>query len=200
VVFSERPALHAFFATVARDPVHAPVTVAAARAAPLDDVDAAVVDVALDRSTAIDVCAELRRRRDNLAIAAVVCCPHAVNDWTLQALLASGVNAVLDLQSSAEEAQRLLQNVGRGASILHVELWGRRQPLHEVLAPSGRGAPVDSRLLKLVARGLPDHEIAADLHLSPHTVKHRIEQLRRRIDVRNRIELAAWAGSQGFYS
>jgi hypothetical protein len=37
------------------------------------------------------------------------------------------------------------------------------------------------------------------LHLSPHTVKHHIDQVRRELRVRNRTELAAWAGRNGFY-
>jgi len=31
-------------------------------------------------------------------------------------------------------------------------------------------------------------------------VKHRIEQLRNELGVRNRTELAAWAGRNGFYA
>ena len=50
-----------------------------------------------------------------------------------------------------------------------------------------------------MAAGLPDHEIGRRLHLSPHTVKHHIEQLRGELGARNRIELAAWAGRHGFY-
>ena len=56
------------------------------------------------------------------------------------------------------------------------------------------------QLLELVALGLPDHEIGRRLHLSPHTVKHQIEDLRTALRVRNRTELAAWAGKNGFYA
>jgi DNA-binding CsgD family transcriptional regulator len=54
----------------------------------------------------------------------------------------------------------------------------------------------DLALLRLVALGLTDHEIGRQLYLSHHTVKHRIDRLRRRVQARNRIQLAAWAGSQ----
>jgi DNA-binding NarL/FixJ family response regulator len=47
-----------------------------------------------------------------------------------------------------------------------------------------------------VAAGLTDHEIGRQLYLSHHTVKHRIDRLRRRVRARNRIQLAAWAGGQ----
>ena len=51
----------------------------------------------------------------------------------------------------------------------------------------------------LVAQGLSDREIGARLHLSRHTVHHKIERLRGDLGLRNRTELAAWAGRQGLY-
>ncbi len=201
LLFSDRPALHTFFAEVSADPELAPVKLEAARTQPLDDMTVAVVDVALDLATGIEVCAELHRRRPDIPVTAVVCCPHAVNEWTLQELLASGVSAVLDLQSSAEEAERLLESVDRGASVLHLQLkQDRRRLLHDVLSPRRVRTSGETRLLELVARGLPDHEIGRLLHLSPHTVKHRIEQVRNELGVRNRTELAAWGGRNGFYA
>jgi DNA-binding NarL/FixJ family response regulator len=200
LVFSDRPALHAFFTAVSPASKRASVTLEAARTASLDGLGAAIVDVALEPAVGIEVCTELHRRNDDLPVAAVVCCPHAVNEWTLRGLIGSGVSAVLDLQASPAEAARLLGSVGRGASVLHVQLGGdRRQLLNDVLSPPGRRIEAEARLLELVAKGLPDHEIAGHLHLSPHTVKHRIEQLRHELGVRNRSELAAWAGRHGFY-
>jgi LuxR family maltose regulon positive regulatory protein len=54
-------------------------------------------------------------------------------------------------------------------------------------------------LLTLVARGLSNHEIGGVLHLSAHTIKHGVERLSQKIGVRNRVELAAWAGSNRHY-
>src|ERR671936_3156911 len=198
LLFSDRPALYAFFACVSPGAQRAAVSLEAARTAPIEGIHAAIVDDALEPAIGIAICAELRRRQDDLPIAAVVCCPHAVNEWTLRGLLSSGVSAVLDLQTSADEAARLLGSVGRGAPVLHLQLAeGRHRNLHEGLASPRRRSAADARRLELVARGMPDHEIAADLHLSPHTVKHRIEQLRHEVGVRNRTELAAWAGRHG---
>ena len=54
-------------------------------------------------------------------------------------------------------------------------------------------------LLQMITCGLSDREIAERIHRSPHTVKHQIERLRDRLELRNRIELAAWAGAMGYY-
>ncbi len=51
----------------------------------------------------------------------------------------------------------------------------------------------DLTLLRLVALGMTDNEIGAQMCLSHHTIKHRIERLRRRQHARNRIQLAAFA-------
>jgi DNA-binding NarL/FixJ family response regulator len=64
-------------------------------------------------------------------------------------------------------------------------------------------APLSRRemaLVTLVAKGLPNHEIATALHLSAHTIKHSVERLIQKLGVRNRVELAAWAGSNRHYS
>src|SRR5919204_6087351 len=122
LLFSDRPALYAFFACVSPGAQRAAVSLEAARTAPIEGIHAAIVDVALEPAIGIAICAELRRRQDDLPIAAVVCCPHAVNEWTLRGLLSSGVSAVLDLQTSADEAARLLGSVGRGAPGLPLQL------------------------------------------------------------------------------
>jgi DNA-binding NarL/FixJ family response regulator len=54
-------------------------------------------------------------------------------------------------------------------------------------------------VITLVAHGLSDREIGARLHLSRHTVHHKIERLRDDLGLKNRIELAAWAGRHGLY-
>jgi DNA-binding NarL/FixJ family response regulator len=54
-------------------------------------------------------------------------------------------------------------------------------------------------VIALVAHGLSDREIGARLHLSRHTVHHKIERLRDDLGLKNRIELAAWAGRHGLY-
>jgi DNA-binding NarL/FixJ family response regulator len=201
VIFSDRPAVLTFFGTLGAVSNVNSLSVAAAATQSLDKFTAAVVDVALDPSTGTAVCRELRSQRPDLPVAAVVCCPHAVTPWTLQELLSSGVNAVLDLEATAEEVRRALANIGDGGSVLHLQLrHDHGASLGELFLPGSNRGETQRQLLKLVARGLTDQEIGGHLYLSPHTVKHQIDQLRRELRVRNRTELAAWAGRQGLYT
>jgi DNA-binding NarL/FixJ family response regulator len=165
-----------------------------------EDADVAVVDVSLDPADAIERCRDLQLRRADLPIVGVVCCPNSVTPWNLRALLASGVSGVLDLQSTAEDAARTIEAVARGGSVLRLQLRrGERELLRDLLTAPGSPTETQLRLLGLVAQGLSDREIGAQLHLSPHTVKHHIDQLRHELRVRNRTELAAWSGRNGFY-
>ncbi len=60
--------------------------------------------------------------------------------------------------------------------------------------------PLTSReeeVLVTVAQGLTNSEIAADLYISPSTVKTHLASLMRKLDARNRVELAMWAHETG---
>jgi len=95
---------------------------------------------------------------------------------------------------------RVLRGVARGQGLFRLQLaTGSSASLAELFAPETAAetlSDTDSELLKLVALGLSDHEIGRQMYLSPHTIKHRIERVRRRLHMRNRIQLAAWAGRE----
>lgn len=66
--------------------------------------------------------------------------------------------------------------------------------------PSGAAMPLTGRELEvavLVARGRTNAEIAADLVVSPGTVKTHVAHIHRKLGVRNRVEIAAWAWQNG---
>jgi DNA-binding NarL/FixJ family response regulator len=154
----------------------------------------------VDPAEAVAVAEAVRGERARLPISAVFCCPHSATAADLRGLLAAGVRALLDLQLSSEETLRVLHGVARGQGAFHLQLAaGSSTSLSTLFADESRGDALsdpDLGLLRLVALGLTDHEIGRQLYLSHHTVKHRIDRLRRRVKARNRIQLAAWAGSQ----
>jgi DNA-binding NarL/FixJ family response regulator len=208
VAISSRPTVQAFFSELGRqDADHVSVVALALDsrivAAAFDTIrtaDVAVIDASVDRVDAIGVCQTLAAMRPQLPISAVFCCPHSATSADLRGLLAAGVEALLDLQLSAAETLRVLRGVARGQGAFHLQLAaGSSRSLVELLAKEHADHVLtdpDLGLLKLVAAGLTDHEIGQQLYLSHHTVKHRIDRLRRRVQARNRIQLAAWAGSQ----
>jgi DNA-binding NarL/FixJ family response regulator len=205
---STRWAVHTFFVslrgyglpTILVEPIPSDPDLLDARDKDLELASVVAVDMAAQAQSGLDLCRALIDRRPALPVLALVCCPHAANPWELQTLLGAGVS-ILDLQATPEEAARALESVARGASVLNLHLHrGHRELLRDVLSGREPTRITKTQLLQLVAAGLPDHEIGRRLHLSPHTVKHHIETLRREVRARNRTELAAWAGRHGFYS
>jgi DNA-binding NarL/FixJ family response regulator len=208
VVVASRPPVRALFAEMARagrDAVSAVVIALDSRAVAgaaqaLAAADVAVVDASVDHAETIAACEAIRAECPGLPVTAVFCCPHSASAADLRALMAAGVGGLLDLQLSAEETLRVLRGIARGQGAFHLQTAvGSSTSLFDLLARD-RGADElsepDLGLLRLVALGLTDHEIGRQLYLSHHTVKHRIDRLRRRVHARNRIQLAAWAGSQ----
>lgn len=200
LVVSDRSAVRSFFASlplsVTTTGTEAPDAHAHAGAA-----EVVLVDLGTEPGKGAQLCGELHERFPRAAIVAVVCCQQSIGFWHLQALLGHAIAGVIDLNATPEEATRAIASAARGSSVVHLEL-GREQQafLRDVLIRRDGRSETSLRVLTLVSRGLPDHEIGRRLHLSPHTVKHYVEQLREEVGVRNRIELASWAGRAGLYT
>jgi DNA-binding NarL/FixJ family response regulator len=61
-------------------------------------------------------------------------------------------------------------------------------------------APLSARELEVaaaIARGRTNNEIAAELFISLSTVKTHLTSIHNKLDVRNRVEIAAWAWATG---
>jgi DNA-binding NarL/FixJ family response regulator len=205
--FTGRTTVHALLSEMGRQS-DAPVAIAflpldsqlvAVAAEVIARADVAVVDGSIDRAEAIAVCEAVREARAGLPISAVFCCPHSATAADLRGLLAAGVEGLLDLQLSPADTLRVLRGIARGQGAFHLQMAaGSSTSLVNLLAKQDGTEELsehDRGLLRLVAAGLTDHEIGRQLYLSHHTVKHRIDRLRQRVHARNRIQLAAWAGS-----
>jgi DNA-binding NarL/FixJ family response regulator len=212
LLVTNRPAIRAIFAELGRSPDggfslgSAPLGVeaVAGRKHELAEADVAVIDVGSDPPLAVAVCNELHRGRTELPIVALVCCPHLVSYWHVQALVSACVSSILDLHASEDEIRRSLQSAAAGNVVLRVDLGHDGQTLLDGLAGGTglvghRTSETDLRIIQLVADGLSDREIAGLMHLSPHTVSHHVARLSDRVGARNRTALAAWAGSHGFH-
>lgn len=55
----------------------------------------------------------------------------------------------------------------------------------------------EDEIVALVAEGMTNAEIAAELFLSPGTVKNHIASVQRKTGARNRVSIAAWAWATG---
>jgi DNA-binding NarL/FixJ family response regulator len=67
-------------------------------------------------------------------------------------------------------------------------------------APDGRLSPRELDVVRAVARGRTNNEIAAELFVSLSTVKTHLANVHAKLDARNRVEVAAWAWENGLIS
>ncbi|HEV2786390.1 MAG TPA: LuxR C-terminal-related transcriptional regulator [Solirubrobacteraceae bacterium] len=155
----------------------------------------ALVDASIDPSEALEVCNTLRAQRPDLRIGALFCCTHAATPDAVRPFLDSGIGSFIDLQLSAVETLAALRAIARGDTVVRLALSGDSgNVLFSGRHGNGELSADDHAVLRLLALGSTDREIGAELCLSHHTIKHRIERLCRRLQARNRVQLAAFAG------
>jgi DNA-binding NarL/FixJ family response regulator len=207
VVMTSRPSVHVLFVNVGRQS-RTPILI---ETLPLDSRAVAgskeilaaatvvVVDVSVDSTEALEACRELRIHQPTVPVSALACCHHAATAADLRGFLTAGVGGFLDLRLTAEEILRVLRSIARGEGVFDLQL--SEESLTTLLDGSHGESHLsddDLALVHLVTLGLTDLEIGLRMHLSRHTVKHRIERVRRHARARNRVQLAAWAaGSCG---
>jgi two-component system response regulator DevR len=204
VLFTGRPTVGTFFATMSGRKssavstttfdVSATAVEAASRA--VSGASVAVVDASVDSAEALNVCVYMRTLHSDLRIGVLFCCPHAASSSSLRPFLDAGIGSFLDLQLSPEQTLAAVRAIARGEDVMRLHLSAASCTALFANQPvaAEQLSDEDLALLRLLARGMTDHEIGDELCLSHHTVKHRIERLRRRQHARNRIQLAALAG------
>lgn len=159
--------------------------------------DILLLDMKLEDMTGLDILRQIKSVKDTHAIALVG--DPDVNEMT-QALLLGACGAV-ERSARAPALFKCLRSVLAG------ELWFRRDVTKALLKYVDRddkqrysGSEITDRLtrregdiLKAVANGMPNKEIAAKLHISEYTVKHHLSRIFAKLSVSNRVELALLA-------
>lgn len=165
----------------------------------------ALIEMGSDLDAARDACARVAEGEPSARRVALLYCTRVLAPWHLQALLYGDLAGVLDLQVTVNELVFALRAMARGTTTFLLESDTAHTQTLSATSECG-GHMVDSRitaddrqLLALAAQGLSEEELSDRIYLSAHTVHHRLERLRHMLSLRNRIEMAAWAGVAGFY-
>src|SRR5262245_56436640 len=122
---------------------------------------------------------------------------------TILPLLQAGAAGCLSRDESVGDLARALIAVGRGELVLPAAIAAR------ALAALARGEPVQELLaeplserelevLRLLARGLSNKDIAQTLIVSVRTVEAHLRSIFAKLDVRSRTEAALWAVQHGY--
>jgi two-component system NarL family response regulator len=139
-----------------------------------------------------------RLRAELPAIRALVMTANESPESLLDAV-AAGAAGYLSKRTNGEELRQAVITIHGGGSVITPELAGHL--LREFSGNArGEGSSVrpllagrELEILRLVADGLTDNEIGAQLYISPRTVQNHLTRIREKTGLRRRSELARWA-------
>jgi DNA-binding NarL/FixJ family response regulator len=165
-----------------------------------DDVDLAIVDITMPRMTGLHAARELHRRRPKLRI--LMLSMHENERYLYEALKAGASGYVLktvadrDLVGAVRAAMRGEKFLYPGAMTPLIEDFLRRArqdlPLREDPL-----TPREQEVVKLVAEGYTNKEIAETLVISEKTVERHRANILDKLGMRDRVDLTRYAIRHG---
>jgi DNA-binding NarL/FixJ family response regulator len=163
--------------------------------------DVVVMDLNMPRMDGIDATSEIMKAERPPVV--LVLTVSTTNDDVLDAI-AAGASGYLLKDAAANEIVNAVRNANAGSSTLSPTIAGavvRRVREHSVtteqpedlLALSER----EKEILRLVAQGRDNTEIAQELYLSPSTVKNHVSSILEKLGVDSRVQAAVRAARAG---
>ena len=154
-----------------------------------DGVDVAVIDVRLPEESGLSIADWIRDHRPSTK---VVLISVRVTDELLVESASLGVAAVVDKSIGVVELSRIVREVSAGRNFLTRDVVRAAQSRLETrgFARLANLGDVDREIMRLIAQGLSDREIASKVYLSPQTVRNRVSRLLTHLGRENRTQLA----------
>ena len=147
----------------------------------------------------------LARLRDEIPEARVLVVSASEKAETLLEAVSAGVAGYVTKRVSGRELRHAVITVHGGGSVIAPALAGHLLRAYS-RASTGESPEVRSKLtatehevLRLVAQGLTDKQIAEQIYVSPRTVQNHLARIRDKTDLRRRSELARWAVLHAVY-
>ena len=165
-----------------------------------EEVDLAILDVAMPRLTGLQAAEELARRRPETVI---VMLSMYDNEQYLLAAVRAGASGYLLKSVADEQVVAACRAVLRGERFLYPSTASARTRKYLEHLDQGEVAPRDvltrreSEVLKLVAEGRSSKEIAATLVISTKTVDRHRANIIEKLGVRDRVGLTRYAIREG---
>jgi DNA-binding NarL/FixJ family response regulator len=134
----------------------------------------AVLDLFLGRSSTVDLCRELTEVGEITRVLLI----SGAGTIPVAAARAAGASGFVRKEAGLAEVMRAVRTVGMGGEVFDPE----------PVSTPGDLSPREREVLELMAAGDTNREIAAHLHLSPHTVKDHTTAILRKLEARNRTD------------
>ena len=154
-----------------------------------NSVDVVLIDLELSRASCIDLVRLLASKRPATRTLVLTSNP----DWHVRAAMVAGAAGVLLKDTSPEATRAAVVSVHLGDQILCSE--AARWVLSE--DPSAHLTQRESDVLRIMAQGAGNAEIARQLHLGEKTVRNYVSRLYRKLDLNNRAQFATYLDQTG---
>jgi NarL family two-component system response regulator LiaR len=163
--------------------------------------DVVLMDLVMPRKDGIEAIGEIQAENPDVRI--LVLTSFAEDDKVFPAIKAGALGYLLK-DSSAEDLLRAIRDVYRGEPSMHPTI--AHKLMRELQRPSNlppTEEPLTEReaqVLKLVARGLSNQEIADRLVVSERTVRTHVSNILDKLHLANRTQAALYALREGLAS
>jgi len=162
------------------------------------------MDVQMPRLDGIEATRQLTAKGCRSAI--LILTTFDRDDFLFETLQAGAAGFVLKT-AEAEELIEAVQILGRGDGLLAPQVTRRviarftaTQPQHAAQVSVDVLTEREQTTLLCLARGLTNAEIAAELFVSPETVKTHVSNILSKLGLRDRISAVIWAYEHGLVS
>ena len=158
--------------------------------------DVVVMDVRMPEGSGAGAIARIRLARPDTKVLVLT---GSQDDDDLFDSLRSGATGYLLKDASVEEVADAIRSVARGDGVIPSTMTAKVIDRFGALLrrfPDEPGPGLTVReldVLRLVVKGLPNREIAAELFISQNTVKNHVRHILEKLHVRSRTEAATFA-------
>ena len=161
--------------------------------------DVILMDLQMPRKSGIEAIGEIKEANPHARI--LVLTSFGDDDLVFAAIQAGALGYLLK-DSSPQELVQAIKNVHDGHPFLDPEI--ALMMIHEINRPLANRTPTEepltpreTEILKLVARGLSNNDIAGELVVSERTVRTHLSNILSKLHLANRTQAALYALRQG---
>jgi DNA-binding NarL/FixJ family response regulator len=155
-----------------------------------------VMDVRLPDGSGVEACREIRSQLPQTRM--IMLTSYADDEAVIGSILA-GASAYLLKQTRGQQLADAVEKVASGESLLDPQVTRRvldqmRDLANDGVAPDKQSQLTENefKILRLIAEGKTNREIAAEIYLSDKTVKNYVSSILSKLNLRRRSEAAAY--------
>jgi DNA-binding NarL/FixJ family response regulator len=155
-----------------------------------------VMDLQMAPIDGIEVTRQVRGRYDDIEVVALT---SFADEERVHGALEAGVSGYVLKDSDADDVAAAVRAAHRGQLQIDPVVMRRVMSLHRPREydPTSELTSRELEVLRLVASGKPDKEIAADLGISDRTTRTHVSRILRKLHLSSRTQATIWAVRQG---